>query len=337
MSAMAAKPQQRAAIYVVAGKDRFLVETECAALLDELIPQAEREMGLLCPDAAKAEVADVLDELRTPGFLAPSKVVLLKDADDFISENRDILERYFASPSPSGVFILTVSSWMKTTILAKKLSAVGKLITATELKEWQLPDFVISYAARKHQKTVTKATAGVLVELVGDEPGMLAGEVDKLAMFAADRKSITTEDVTSLAGHNRLFDAFEVIGAMTAGDTATAISRLRNMFRGSKDAEYTVVGAFAYHFRRMFQAKAALAKGANPSEVAGKLRIWRDKDAFFNQLRRVSLSDIGSVMRRLAAIDNATKSGQGTAEVAIEQLVVSMGAKQTAPAAGKRR
>jgi DNA polymerase III subunit delta len=338
MTAKAGKPQARAAIYVVVGKDRFLVETECGKLLDELIPQAEREMGLLTPDAARVDVAELLDELRTPGFLAPSKVVLLRDADDFVSKNRDILERYFDSPSPSGTLILAVSSWLKTTILAKKLPSVGELVTTAEYKDWQLPDFVIKHAAEKHGKTVSKATAQVLVELVGDEPGLLAGQVEKLAMFAEGRKAITTEDVTAIVGRNRFFDAFEVIGAMTAGDTGTAISRLRNMFRSNKDSEYTVVGAFAYHFRRMFTAKALLAKGEKPDQMAPRLRLWgSNKDAFFSQVQHVSLAEIGAVLRRLAAIDHASKTGQGTAAVEIEQLVITMGAKQTAPAMGKRR
>ncbi len=336
--AKAAKPLQRAYIYVVAGKNRFLVERECSRLLDELIPQAEREMGLLCPDAVKADVTDVLDELRTPGFLAPSKVVLLRDADGFVSEHREILERYFDKPSTSGALILTVSMWPKTTKLAKKLAGgVGKLISAGELKSWQLPDFAVQYAGEVHGKTLTKAAAGVLVEFTGDEPGAVAAEIDKLAMFAQARKGITAEDIRAVVSRNRLFDVFEVISAMTAGDAGQAVAKLRMMFRGEKDAEYTVVGAFAWHFRRMFQAKAALSRGADAGDVAGKLRIWNDKEGFFGQLRRVSLADIGSTLRRLAAIDRATKTGEATAAVAVEQLVVAICAKQTAPAVGKRR
>ena len=337
MAAKTARSRSRDAIYVVAGKDRFLVESDCMRLLDELIPQAEREMGLICPDADKADVAEVLDELRTPGLLAPNKVVFLRDADGFISANRDILERYFDKPSTSGVLVLAVASWPKNTNLAKKLGAVGRLVNVSGIKAEHLPDFVARYAAERHQKTISRATAGILVELVGDETGMLAAEVDKLVMFAEGRKNITSDDVTAVVGRNRLFDAFEVIGAMSRGDTGPAIERLRNMFKGDRDAEYTVVGAFAWHFRRMFLAKSMLAGGAQPYEIAGRLKIWRDKEGFFNQLRRMSLVDIGCVLRELAAIDHATKTGEGTAAAAIEQLVVAMGAKTTAPAAGRRR
>ncbi|HSV27018.1 MAG TPA: DNA polymerase III subunit delta, partial [Sedimentisphaerales bacterium] len=312
---------------------------ECSQLLDELIPENERDLGLVCPDAAKAEIADVLDELRTPGLLMPGKVVLLRDADQFVSEHREILERYFDKPCPAGTLILSVSTWPGNTKLAKKLSAVGRLVSANEIKPPQLPDFIAGYAMQTYGKTMTRAASGLLIELVGDEPGRLAAEVDKLALFAHAAKAITADDIKTAVGRNRLFDVFEVISAMTLGDTETAVARLRNMFRGERDAEYTVVGAFAWHFRRMFQAKAALARGANSGEIAGKLRIWNDKEGFFSQLRRVSLGEIGSILRQLAAIDHAAKFGQAAAPVAIEQLVVSICAKQkqTAPAEGRRR
>jgi DNA polymerase III subunit delta len=336
--AKAGKPQGHSAIYVVVGKDRFLVEMECARLLDEVIPAAEREMGLISPEAGRAEAAEIFDELRTPGFLVPHKVVLLKDADDFISRNRDAMELYFDRPSTSGTLILTVSSWLKTTKLAKKLLEVGKLIATPELKDWQLPDFAMRYASERFGKAMSKPAAQMLVELVGDEPGLIAGQVEKLAMFVDTRKSITPEDVTAIVGRNRFFDAFEVIDSMTAGDMPTAITRIRSMFRNDKESEYSAVGAFAFHFRKMFTAKTRLAKGESADAMAPSLRLWgSNKDIFFRQLQRVSLLDIGVVLRKLAAIDHATKTGQGTAAVSLEQLVMTMCAKQTAPAAGKRR
>lgn len=337
MSAKAAGPRQRLAVCVVAGKNRFLVETEVSKLLDEIIPSPDRDMALFCPDPDIADIADVLDELRMPGLLTPNKVVLLRQADDFISKNRESLEHYFEKPSPSGTLILTVSSWPRTTKLAKKLPDIGRLITAAEIKSSQMPDFVIQYASRTHNKTIARAAACALIELVGEEPGILAAEVDKLATLAEAGKNITVEDVRSVASSSRLFDVFEVISAMTAGDAATAMKRLRNMFSNDKNAEYTAVGAFAWHFRRLFQAKAALASGASRNDVAEKLRIWNDREGFFALLQNLSLSDIGSILRRLAAIDHSAKTGGGTAEVAIEQLVAAICAKQTAPAAGKRR
>ena len=132
-------------IYVICGKDKHRVSNECGKLVDGLLSPDERAMSLFAPEVAKVEITEVLDELRTLPFIAARRVVVLKGADKFISENRDLLEKYFDEPSRTGVLILTVDTWRKNTKLAKKLVKVGQLIEIAELKGWQLPKYVAEY------------------------------------------------------------------------------------------------------------------------------------------------------------------------------------------------
>ncbi len=311
-------------IYVIAGKDTSLVNAECEKLLEKLLQPQQKATGLFTADPVSASASEVLDELRTAPFLTDKRVVIIKNADDFISNNRQLLEKYFDNPCSTGVLILTVSSWAENTKLAKKLPAVGKLISIIQPKSWQLPQYLERYAADAHGKKLTKDAAQLLIELTGDELTRLYSEIDKLALFAGDEKIITVNHIESLIGHNRIFDAFEVIDAITAGNINKAVARLRNMFAEEKNAEYTVVGAFAFHFRRLFEAKALLEKGFSPDEIAKRLRIWKDKDSFFPQVRKMSLKQAGSILQKLAEIDFEIKTGQTQAEVAIEQLVLTL-------------
>lgn len=311
-------------IYVICGKDKFLVGNECDALLDKLLPVDQRAMALYQPRAESAVISEVLDELRTLPFLAERRVVLIKDADGFVSDNREYLEKYFDKPSSCGVLVLVVSTWPKNTKLAKKLSGVGQLLDVGEIKANMLPKFAADCAESNYGKKFAGGGAQLLVELVGDDPGRISSEVEKLAMYVGDRKSITTEDVEKLIGHNRMFNAFAVIDAILAGDVGGAIERLRNMFAADKSAEFTVVGAFAYHFRRLFAAKALLEQGVGRRQVMSELRIWGNVDGFFRQLGGMSLERIAGVLCELARIDFASKTGGGATSVAIEQLVLKM-------------
>ena len=317
-------------IYVIAGKQVSLVNTECGKVIDSLLEPQQRATGLFSTDAANISASEVLDELRTAPFLTDKRVIAVKNADDFISNNRPLLEKYFDNPCPTGVLILTVSSWQANTKLAKKLPKVGKLISVAEPKSWQLPRLLIEYSKNIHDKKMNTDTAAFLVELVGDDLARLYGEIDKLALFACDEKVITVKHVESLIGHNRIFGAFAVIDAITAGRTSQAVARLRNMFAEEKNADYTVVGAFAFHFRRMFSAKALLEKGVWTGEITKKLRIWSNQESFFAQLRQMSLKQIGSILQQLADIDFKIKTGQTKAEVAIEQLVLNLHTDATA-------
>ena len=317
-----AKKQGVKSIYVVCGKDKFLAANACEELVGELLEPSARAMGLYQPDARKAGIAEVLDELRTLPFLAERRVVVLKDAGDFISEHRGALEKYFDEPSPTGVLILTVESWMKSTRLAKKLSKVGELINAGPLRGRQVVSYVCDFARSECGKDLAWGVAELLIELAGDEPGRLCREVEKLAMYVGKRGAIVAKDVQSLIGHNRMFGAFEVIDAMTAGDKGGAVMRLRKMFAGDRSAEFKVVGAFAFHFRRMFRAKALFAEGLSANQVSSQLRLWGNKDAFLRQVQRMSLERIGGVLAELARIDHAIKTGAVVCGAAMEQLII---------------
>jgi len=314
-------------IYVIAGKEDSLVNAHCSKLLDKLIEPSQRTTGLFDAEAASVLASEVLDELRTSPFLTDKRVVLVKDADKFISANRPLLEKYFDNPCSTGRLIFTVRTWDARTILAKKLSKAGKLIKVTQPNRRELPQRMIKYASEAHDKKLGRDAAALLIELTGDELPRLYSEIDKLALFADADKVITAKNIESLIGHNRLFDAFTVIDAVIAGNIAAALERLRGMFAQDKSAGFSVVGAFAYHFRKMFNAKVMLNKGVRTGEIAKRCNIWNQQDKFFAQLRQITLKQIGGHLQQLAETDYAIKSGQTKTPVAMEQFVLNLSAR----------
>ncbi len=311
-------------IYVIAGKDEPLVNARRREVLDHLLDPQQHMTGLLSVEGDQAAIAEVLDELKTAPFLTDRRVVMVKNAEGFISRNREALEHYFDKPSPTGVLVLTVGSWDSRTRLAKKLPSVGKLIAVASPKRQDLPRYLIQYAKQTCSKRLEPAAAELLVESAGEELALLHGEVEKLALLARDEKAITSAHVEAIVGHNRVFGAFEVIDAMIAGQIMHAVERLRNMFAEDRNAEYTVVGAFAFHLRRVFSAKAMLQEGVSPFEVGKRLRIWNNKERFFALLRKTSLEQIAHYIEQLAAIDHAVKTGQAKTQVAMEQFVLKL-------------
>jgi DNA polymerase-3 subunit delta len=281
-------------------------------------------MALYEPRATEAQVSDILDELRTLPFLASKRIVLIKDAEPFVRANADALVSYLGDMSPSGVLILTVSSWDKRTRLHKKFQKTGGLIEVGKLYSNQLPGYITSYAQQTHAIGLEGQTSRFLVELVGDDPGRLCREMDKLAVYVAPRKTISPQDIESLIGHNRMFDAFGVIDSVSSGQMGPAISRIRNMFAMDKSAEYSVVGAFAYHFRRLFRAKALISKGVSPQQAASKTGVRYKQNEFLQQVGRLSLVQIGGVLAELGRIDFGMKTGHSTASIAIERLIIKV-------------
>ena len=341
--------QKKELVYVIAGDDPSLVNAEYTKIIDQLVPPDQRDAGLLVIDADKTVIAEILDELRTLPFFTKRKIVALRNADKFISakgqedeeneqtkqdsrnapagaSNREILERYFENPCPTGILIMTVAKWPSNTRLAKKLPAIGTLVEVKSPTGTDLTNRIIDYARDAHGKSIDYRTTGLLIELAGENLTQLYTEIDKLATYAAAEKAITTAHVESLIGRNREFDAFEVIESCLQRKTGPAIERLRKMLAEDKSAEYTTVGAFAFHIRRMFTAKKLLMDGLSQYEVAGKARIFYNKEAQFSQIRRLTLKQIGDQIQRLAETDYAIKRGLAQPKIAIEQFVLQLAA-----------
>jgi DNA polymerase III subunit delta len=314
-------------IYIIEGEEKSLVDDEVDNIITELLEPAQRDLGLLKIQGRDAVIGDCLDELRTLPFLATKRVVVVKDADKFISDNRQYLEDYFDNPSPTGVFVMTVNKLDKKTNLAKKLPKCGRLISTALPNRWTLPPYLIRYAEQTHSKKLGRQAAELIVELAGEDLGRLYREVDKLSAFTGSEKEITIENIQALTGHNRLFDAFEVFDEALAGRPAKATQLFRDMLAKERSAEYKIVGAFVYQVRRMFDAKVLLNKGTDLKEISGRLRIFGDRGTFFVRLKKMDLLQIGSLLELLGLIDYQVKTGQATIEVEMEKFILKLANK----------
>lgn len=312
-------------VYVIHGKDRRSALENLQTLTGTILADADPQVCLSDYDSS-AEWADVIDDLCTLPFLSERRLVVIKDADPFVSRYRENLEAYLDKPSETGVLILLPDSFPKTTRLAKRIAKAGGLITCEPLKPRELPDFLIRYAKETWQLTLPRDGAAALVELVGDDSGMLVNEVDKLATYlarpAGGKKMIDLDLIHDLTGRNRQFNVFNVIDAMTTGATALALNRLDRMLAQDRDAQYTVVGAFAWHIRRLYNARLMLDQGQHPQAVIKQCRIWSQPDRFIGQVKALSIQKIAAILSELANLDFAVKTSTRSVKNGLEQLII---------------
>ena len=313
-------------IYVVFGQDRRRVWDKSEEVLEEALAGCERQVSQSSYDGDEASLAEVLDGLRTLPFLSPRRVVLVKDADKFISEHRQSLEKYLEEPCPTGVLVLVARSFPANTRLAKRARQIGQVYNCEQIKPRALAEFIGKYALEKHQVRLPKEAAELLIELAGEDTGLLYGEIDKLATYMADpekmRTEITRADVEELVGHNRQYNVFNVIDARTGGDAGEALKRLDYMLGQDRNAQYQAVGAFAWHFRRLYQARLLSGQGVGDQEIARRLRIWPRPEQFMRQVKRFSIEELAGCLGSLMRIDLASKSGWGTVRTGLEKMII---------------
>ena len=126
--ALGEKDKTHHPIYVIYGKDRRRVSDELAQLTDQLLAGADPQLALSTYEASAAELADVLDGLCTLPFLSPIRIVVIKEADPFISKYRQQIEEYLQSPCKTGILVLMAESFPSNTRLAKLAKKIVYLL-----------------------------------------------------------------------------------------------------------------------------------------------------------------------------------------------------------------
>lgn len=331
-----AKTELPPPVAVIFGDEEFQKSAALRRLLDSLLPpEANRDMALCEYDGTRAEdqggpvLATVMDDLATLPFLADRRVVVIRDADGFITAHREQLERYVESPSPTGTLVLVCRSFLKTTRLHKSaLAAGGQVIECKKLTGRGLIDFVVG-EIRSRGKRVDYEVAARLVELIGQEQGMLAAEVEKLCLYAGDRATITSDDVSDLVGLTREEKIFAVMDAAGTGRLPLALRLWRQVVATDAAAIFKALGGMAYVVRRWIAAHQMLADGLPIPAIAPKVMMWRREQELEALLRRLSPARLKRVLAAIAELDSQAKVGARSIEAGVEALLV----KVAAPAA----
>src|SRR3954454_8188242 len=111
-------------VYALVGADAFLQTQRLKEILAQLPKDAQR----IDVDGERAELADVLDELRSFAMFGGAKVVVVGNGDEFITRFREQLENYCQQPADSATLVLRVNSLPKTQRIAKAIAKTGQII-----------------------------------------------------------------------------------------------------------------------------------------------------------------------------------------------------------------
>jgi DNA polymerase-3 subunit delta len=262
-------------VYAVFGSDHYLVREAIAAVSRSAFPEPEGEAAMTRFAGSQARLADVLDELFTLPFFSSRRLVVVEEADTFVTKHRKELEAYVEHPSSSGLLLLQVKQWTSTTRLAKVVEKVGVAIDCNPLPEKQAQKVIawLTQYARTHcDAQLDPGAANLLVELVGLEIGILASEVDKLAVYAGDAQRIERADVARMVDAGRVETVWKALDAAASGQGKTALELLDNLLAAG-EAPVGLLAAMSpsllkvHHAGRLRGARLALEEACRIAGV----------------------------------------------------------------------
>ncbi|MBM4076935.1 MAG: DNA polymerase III subunit delta, partial [Planctomycetes bacterium] len=255
------------------------------------------------------------------------RLVVVEDADDFVTDHRSGLEKYVDKPARKSVLVLDVKTWMKTTRLAKAVVATGLDIECSPIKGAQLVKWLQDASRDHYGQTLSRDAASLLVELVGDDLGFLDQELSKLASYVGSGGTIEAKDVQSLVGGWKTETTWAMTDAVRDGNLGLAIEALDQLLMAGEPGP-KLLGGISSVFKKLAVA-TELAKGQSLDQSlkeAGVFPMAIGASTAF--LRRVGRAKAERILSMLIETESGLKGGVRLPErIQLESLLLKLAGK----------
>ncbi|MCE9552015.1 MAG: DNA polymerase III subunit delta [Planctomycetes bacterium] len=326
-------------VCVVFGDDAYLKRQVVAAIRQNVLTTDDAELSLCKADGSEAELRDVMDELSTMSmFGGGQRLVIVEDADSFVSRFRSELEDYVRKPKTSGILLLMVTTWAATTRLYKTVAETGLQIDCKTPGTAAVAKWIAATAKNRGAKLASGAV-DQLLEIIGADLGLLDQEISKLSLIAGPGGEITPEMVKDTVGGWRARTGWEMLDAACEGRTADALQQLDRLILAGEHP-IAILGQIAFTLRMLARATRLYiaAQGTRqPLKLSEALTQAGCRPFVIRQveprLMRLGRTRGGQIYRWLLEADLAMKgvsSAPARARLVLEKLIVRIGAPEKA-------
>src|SRR5665213_463256 len=290
---------------LICGDDEFAVKQrakqlylewceELGGMDHEIIDASVSNSG----DALNA-ISKLREALQTLPFFGSGKVVWLRDCN-FLGEERAASAQAVTETLSEVADELKNFKWQNVRLLIsagkvdkrktffKTLDKIGTVENFTALsaddKDWvERAEVAARTAIRERKKEISGEALAELVNRVGPNARQLENEIEKLSLFAGDRKKIEFADVTAICSQNKTARAFALGDALGDRDLPRLLKRLDEelweMRFDSKRSEIGLLYGLISKIRALLLLKEMLREGW--------LKPTNDYNQFKAQLDRV--------------------------------------------------
>ncbi|HRK32841.1 MAG TPA: DNA polymerase III subunit delta, partial [Tepidisphaeraceae bacterium] len=308
-------------IYALVGDEPFLQILALKSLLAAL-PKDTNRVTL---DGETAELGDVFDELRSFSMFGGGKLVVLRDADGFITRFRDQMEDYAANPVDSSILVLRCKSLPSTHRIAKLIAKVGTVIKCEPPKQSELAAWIIRHAREAHQLAVPADAAAQLADLIGVDLGKLDTELGTLALIAENGK-ITADAIRTTVAFQREQEMRALTEKVSEGNIIDTLKLWRQLLQTDPATEFRASTWLTIWVERLTRVRLKHAQKIPAFVIARDLRIWpaSQTDSLIRMAQRLGEPGIRAAVTRLADADMRSKSGLGDFAANIEGFLLSL-------------
>jgi DNA polymerase-3 subunit delta len=313
---------QRGGTFYLHGEDHFRKEEVIRALVEAHVEPATRDFNLDQLRGSEVDAQTLASVLATPPMMADWRIVVLREVEGVAgSKNaREELLRVASDPPPGLALVMscTVPKGSK----AKFYTDLARLPRSVELEamaDADVPGWIMERGEAAHGLSVEVDAARALGTAIGANLGILARELEKLASFVGERRSITIEDVraagTRLPSQDR-WEWFDLVGDRRYEAARASLGTLL----GQGETAVSLVIGLSTHLLRIGIAVEQGTRGLE--EALPPHQRWLAK-RMKDQARKWSMTEVDGALRGLLDVDRLLKASPHTEEHFLEAWLLT--------------
>lgn len=312
-------------ILVLHGPDE-MVRQEHLSTLRKALTDAHGEVEVFRFEGKSAALAEVFDELRGYSLMMTHKLVIVDEAELFVTRFREPLERYAEATVDHATLVLRAGKWNKGK-LDKLIERVGAVIKCEPPTPAQAASWLSKRAKDEHGAMLDTTAASLLVERLGPHLMLLDSEIAKLALMAEGGK-ITRELIEQAVGRSSDEKAWvmqePLLRGIVSGSAREPLEMVGELVDLAGHDVVPVMWAVVDLTRKLAVGSMMKRAGESDQAIAKALRLWGPQTGPFLQVvRKLDPSRGSAMLQRALMADRRTKSG-GDPRINLEAVCVSL-------------
>jgi DNA polymerase-3 subunit delta len=315
-----ANPKHSAAILLLHGEERFLVEEKARTTLEAWRSELVSDFGFDRLEGQGLNAARLQDSVLQAPFLDPYRVVAATMVPAARAEG---LATALADVPPTTRVLITVAGRLGPgNKLAKAVTAAGGTVEEmVHLKGRSLNEWA---ARRAHDHGLTPAIAAQVVRVTPPDLTVIDSELAKLAAYKASGSKLTGEVVTELLAGGREDEIFKLTDNLLPHPTPDALNIARGLSRGGMQPT-SVAYRMARHVALVLAVRARQDRGESLSDVKAQM----SEHPFvlqkaFETARDTDPNSLEAALRAIRDYEWEVKSGQIDPELGLDVLLARM-------------
>jgi DNA polymerase III subunit delta len=310
-------------VYLITGGDRPKIQRALRRLRDRVGLDATEV--LTATDASGDDAVAACNALGL--FGGGRRLVIVENVDRWKTADVKSIAAYLAVPAPDTVLALVGEDLKKDSPLGKACAKAGSMLVY-DVPKRRVPEWVAKQFADRGVSADAEACRA-LIDIVGENPEELAGEVEKIATWAGG-DPVGVAEVELLAAGCAEVPGYALTDAWGRRDLPAALAACQTVLERSGESISRSVPALAGllvgHVGRVRTCQTYAEEGLSPRDAASRLKrhpFYVEK--LFAQARNYSADELRDAVVRLAELDHALKGGSRLApDLELERALIEV-------------